>query len=200
MISFNTITNGRLIRGLVRLFGMKISGSPAPTLAPEITPGYEINNWDDPTAPFLQLARLQSVSLSTSAAVGQQGAYLLRNPINSGVLVVVEYVGTQSAVQMGVILQTTNLGFVTTTTLRDFRWFRAGLTQQGSAIASADNLVAPLNPTSAYVLNAVNDLVQDWVIPPGCALYCNNVLQNVGNQLIWKWREIPITAEELVNG
>ncbi len=200
MISLNAITNGRLIRGLVRTFGMKISGSPAPTLAPEISPGYDVNNWADPTQPFLALTRLQSIWLNVAPSAGNFAVFQLRNPVNSGSLVVVEQLTVLASIQAGLILTTANLGSVVSTALNDFRWFRPGLTQQGAAIASVEQNVAPLGPTAYVLYGNVNAAKCRFVIPPGAALYVQGQSLAVANGCVFVWREIPTGAEELSNG
>jgi hypothetical protein len=200
VISLNAITNGRLIRGLIRSFGMKVSGSPAPTLAPEVSPGYEINNWDDYTQPFLQMTRLQSCFQAGTPGAGNHVVFQLRNPANSGVLLVVEAISSFATIQLGLILTSSNLGTVTSTSLRDFRWFRPGLQQQGAGIASTEFTPAPIFPTAESLQGTQQIARSHWVIPPGAALIATTVVAVTPNTVTFFWREPLVAAEELSNG
>jgi hypothetical protein len=198
VISLNSISNSRLIGGLARTFAMKISGSPAPTLAPEVSPGYEINNWSDPTTPFLQRARLQTASAPLTPVATQFAEYQLRNPVNSGVLVVVTDILVTLASVAGMSFATTDFTPIGTA-LEDFRWLRNGVgQQQGTAILSARSTAAPTNWTARLYLANVETKCR-WVIPPGCALGMTS-LSSVNNNWQLAWREIPVQAEELQNG
>ncbi len=197
---FNRILNPRLTSALVRVFGMKTGENPAPTLAPEISPGYDINNWDDPTLPFIQGTRLQQSFASATPPAGEFNEWRLRNPVNSGVLLVLEEISCNTVIQWGMSFETTDWAGLPGSGLRDFRWLRQGGTQQGAGIFSRRNALTVTSWPTGRILNQVEGMRLTYVIPPGCAWNANQVNAAIFGSLQVTWREVKVAPEELATG
>jgi hypothetical protein len=94
MARFNEILVGRINRFLQKLLGMKGS-PPAPQLASEITPSFEI---EDVTVEDRVLLQWNSFAWAQfgAANVGFATQLRLRNPVGSGVIAVIERVSVTS--------------------------------------------------------------------------------------------------------
>jgi hypothetical protein len=206
---FNQIGQPRWNSPLVRMFGMKIGGAAAPTLAPEVAPSIDVNQMDDAAMYFVRGEKLCGAMVTTiAAAASNYSRFVIRNPADSGVLLITETIGVIGTVKCYAIMTATTvddatavLGFV-----RDRRWVNAGLTNT-SAILSAGNASA-VEPNAGngklwFSQSVPNGEYQplNIVIPPGSALYvyCSSVNTAITNVGIL-WRERAVAAEELATG
>lgn len=203
MIEFNKILNPRLVGWMVRVFAMKIGGSPAPTLAPEVAPSIDVNQQDDPTLPFLRGERLMAAGNFFTASVGNVNKFAIRNPATSGVLLIIEGVTHNAATTLthGTGVQTADeAGGTVQPQPRDGRWIASG-GSRGSAIASWSQTVAPTTPVQ-YLLpqNAIDVQQCAIIVPPGSAWQCIMAAANTTGSVQVQYRERPIQAEELSTG
>lgn len=202
-MDFNLITNPRRAGWLVRAFGMKISGSPAPTLAPEVAPSIEVNQQDDPTLRFLRGEKMMGMNNFFAASVGNINRIQLRNPANSGVLLVVTaFVNAMTAnnqAQIGVGVLTAELaGGSIVPQPRDGRWLQVG-GSRSTSIGSWDQTAAPAIGVQ-YVSWAPENRTIELVCPPGTGA---SMMGNSSNQAGWfgfEFYERPVAAEELQTG
>lgn len=202
MIEFNKILNPRLVAPLVRLFAMKIGGSPAPTLAPEVAPSLDVNQQDDATLFFIRNERLMGTVLVVAASVGNIGKAQIRNPTNSGVLLVVKsvYVISATSVNLGVGVLLTDEANVRIPQPRDGRWYSVG-GSRGTAVVSDGATAAPTSFLSSFVnSNNVDKQVCEFVVAPGQAFTATGNTANVGITIGLEWVERPVGAEELSIG
>ena len=202
-MDFNLITNPRRAGWLVRAFGMKISGSPAPTLAPEVAPSIEVNQQDDPTLRFLRGEKIMGCSVFFAASVGNINRMQLRNPANSGVLLVITaftngMTGTNQA-QVGVGVLTAELaGGSVVPQPRDGRWLQVG-GSRSTSIGSWDQTAAPAIGVQYISFSPENRKIE-LVCPPGTGA---SIVGNSANQTGWwafEFYERPVAAEELQTG
>lgn len=208
-MQFNQILQPRFSSLLTRYFAIRGAGSPAPTLAPEIAPVFNVNQQDDTAAFYTRNERLAHYGAGTLAAQAlNYTRALLRNPAGSGILLIVERVLLNTGV--------TGYGILTATTvddanaqvgyLRDYRWVQSAGVVSPSAILSWGNAspVAPNGGNGRVYTSAANQ--SQWqecnvIIPPGGAFYLyagtvNTAINTVG----FDWRERALPNEEVGNG
>jgi len=172
LIGFNEYTRARFNDGIRSLLGMDAQ-TPAPSVAPEVSPSLDINEQDDPTLFYLRAERLMAWRQSQAAAAGAYAAWHLFNPANSGMVVVVEDLLLHSDLA-GLAYFSLTLGSAAgtpgTSQVRDARWPN----QRGMAVMSvSSDAVNPsgyLNLLWVYVIafnNSVVELRAPVVIPPG---------------------------------
>lgn len=203
MIEFNKILNPRLVTYLVRVFGMKVGGSPAPTLAPEVAPSVDVNQQDDVTLRFIRGERAMALNYAFAASVGNINRLQIRNPSTSGVLIVVTGVVHNGATvfQHGVGLQTGDLaGGSIQPQPRDSRWFATGGTR-GAGVATWDQTAAPTVPVQYMVpANQGGFAPCEIVVPPGSAWQGQNGSANAADYVVVEYYERAVAAEELATG
>jgi len=202
VIEFNKILNPRLVTPLVRVFGMKIGGSPAPTLAPEVAPGIDVNQQDDPTLFFLRQIKLMGVTFNLAPSVGNITKVQIRNPANAGVVIVIQSITIASS---GAVFDGTGVSIVDLTTVtipqpRDGRWITAG-GARGAGVPSWSQTAAPTSPQQ-YIVNPNTAELQsrEIVVPPGSAYQLQQDTANLQLLCSIQWYERPIAAEELSTG
>jgi hypothetical protein len=98
MARFNEILVGRYNRFLQKLFAMK-GAPPAPQLSSEIVPSFPL--FSGVENRYLEQWEIFSASGQSAAVAGQTGAVLLRNPVGSNVIAVVENYSFASNVAFG---------------------------------------------------------------------------------------------------
>jgi len=208
-MQFNQILQPRFSSLLTRYFAIRGAGSPAPTLAPEIAPSFDVNQMDDPAIYYTRGEKLASYSTTTlAAAVGNYTRLLLRNPAGSGTMVIVEQLLANATVSVFGLLTATTVDDANAQVgyLRDYRWVQSAGVVSPSAIVSWGNAsaAAPAGGNGRVFLAPANSASWwEWpiVIPPGGALYLyvsavNTAMVNGG----FRWRERPLPAEETANG
>lgn len=205
---FNQILSPRWNSPLIRMFGLRIQGAAAPTLAPEIAPSFDVNQMDDPSTFFLRGEKLCSLAYFISAAVGFVGVVQVRNPANSGVLLVIDRAilhNTAGDVLWGIRQTTTDLTtLASNSNVRDPRYYNpvAG-TLRCSAINSVDNTFSPI--FSLFVVGRNKNANSDErtvgiVLPPGWAFVAYTDGTNGALSGTIYWRERPFLPEELATG
>lgn len=136
---YNAIEGGRWDNLLRRFFNIKERGV-APSMASEIVPVFAVEPPDDPTDDFLRDNRLMAAAEDVAAVAAEFGIWELRNPANSGMLVVVSQMWASArgdaianfVLGIGVQLSSGEINAVTKG-LRDLRWDAAGALIQQSA-------------------------------------------------------------------
>lgn len=203
---FNQILNPRLTSPLVRLFGMKTGGNPAPTVAPEVQPTHNVNQMDDGGIFFLRGERIMGGAASVAAGGAATYAKIsLRNPTASGVLLILDAVAITSTSQIwGVLLAgNTNLTNVENTGIADARWLLSGSSYQASAVLSSEASAGTIAGNAFVRLGASSPAVQPIraVVPPGYRCIFWTVSQNVAiDSFFVSYRERAVAAEELATG
>lgn len=203
----NQILNPRWNSPLIRMFGLRIQGAAAPTLAPEIAPTVDVNQMDDPSLYYLRGERLCSLPYFVNAAVGNISVLQIRNPSNSGVLLVIDQaiLSATGDVLWGYRLTNTDLTTLASQTfVRDARYYNAAAgIIRGTAIPSVDNTFSPI--FSMFVVGRAkasntNERPIGITLPPGWAFvaYTDGTNLNVSGT-VW-WRERPFYPEELATG
>jgi len=200
---FNQILNPRLTSPLVRLFGMKTGANPAPSLAPEVQPGLDVNQQDDPAQFFLRRSVIYGARNSVAAVAGQHSEMQLRNPAGSGLLLVIRGLAVQSTstVSLGTRVTTSDYSTISTNgAFRDTRWLTLGSSAK-AGILSGQTSAVPLFYSGGYIYASDNDVKpSNWVIAPGTSF---NLLTNTANVDLFlsiEWEERPVAAEELQTG
>src|SRR5882672_9836321 len=89
MAKFNEILVGRFNKLLIKMFSMK-GQAPAPQLASEITPSFTFLMGVE--TRYLEGWNRFSGSLSAGPVAAQTDGFQLRNPVNSGVVAVIEQI------------------------------------------------------------------------------------------------------------
>lgn len=203
---FNAIGQPRWNSPLVRFFGMKIGSAAAPSLAPEIAPSFDVNQMDDPQLYFLRNERLGQGGTVLAAAAGFFSSAQLRNPANSGVLLILKGLtvyATGASVDVSVVLnQAFNLTNVLSNPLSDTRWFDIGTTGTAGIVSSRNNNAGIAGSAARLMQVPVGTLhtITDVVLAPGDALVADTSVVNAALWFGFKWRERPIPAEELATG
>lgn len=199
---FNQIGQPRWNSPLVRFFGMKVHGAAAPCLAPEIAPGFDVNQMDDPSLPFLRGEKRMMMSLALSAAPGFFSSIILRNPAASGILVVVQRVLliVGGITNVGTIASTADL----TNSIRGRVLDTRMGTGTGAAVMSSRNDSAgPIvgTPIARHTTTNVDGWQQlEVVISPGFALCLESSVVNQALTASLQWWERPLPAEEESTG
>lgn len=213
----NQILNPRFSSMLTRVFAIKSAGSPMPTMAPELAPGYEVNNLDDLTQPFLRGERLAQGCVSAGApGAGNYTRSWLSNPINSNTLLIVRlfdyWTQTVGAVGVQIFSAVTNPTPTGSGTLSstDTRWHQAAVSTsiapvgklQYSQTAVAPNLVdAIANINIGLSMPTPITVPLDVVLKPGSYLQLTHTTITTPTLVtnFW-WREKPLQAEESATG
>lgn len=199
---FNQILQPRWSAQLIRRFAMKVQGSPAPTLAPEIAPSIDVND-PDIASWFLRQEKPLAFATRITAAAGFYSTFQMRNPTGSGVLVAVDYVlgfTSGAAVWTGVIATTTDLTNAGAMAVMDTRW--AGTLSPTPVRYSWRN-----NSAGAIVGTNRPGMIVGFdyqpiraVISPGFAFVIESAAVNQQVDVGIMAREIPLPPEEEQNG
>lgn len=142
-----------------------------------------------------------------TANAANTGGSRLRNPVGSGVVVVVEKafcrinaaVATITFISISAGPATTDLTTAGTGLAMDTRG-----NQQSSAILSVSN-TSPANLSTIVNIFGVNDLGsdfilfpdQEWIIMPGTAIQMTSQTANEAETMHWTWRERVLESSEL---
>lgn len=211
MARFNEILVGRYNRQLQKLFSMK-GGPPAPQLGTEITPAIPLFLGRE--ARYLEGWSSAAGGATPGPAAANSSAVRLRNPINSGVIAVVEKI----MVAGGAATDLPNLtfmfpggGFVDLPLVG----FRVGFDPRSGAtnavpaggvvctVTAKNNnavrsgslfafMAAPINQQADFIATDIEEIV----LLPDCAI---DVTSNNLNQCInvnFQWRERPLEDSE----
>jgi len=191
---------GRWSNQLRRMLGQKGVVDVAADLSPEISPTFCL---EEPSAEwdFLKMVRGCACTDTLGAAAGFTGRWRLRNPVGSGVLVVIDQVALSGSVNAvfeiarGQIFGDHAAGRVTV--VPDLRWGAVGATtttmlfsgDNGSAAGVAgDRIVRTrvLAETTFVYRNKV-------VLIPGTSLDFGSATQNIAmaTWVVWRERNLP---------
>lgn len=203
----NQILNPRWNSPLIRMFGLRIAGAAAPTLAPEIAPVKDVNQMTDGVEHFFRGEKICTYQDFVAAAVGNISTFQIRNPANSGILLVITSLAINcvGSVVYGCAQRTIDLTTLgSQSSVRDARWYNpaSGL-MRFSSITSRDNTFAAWG--SHFTLgrvfpNTVQTRQVDIVLPPGWVFLAYTGATN--QDLAWSvdFRERPFQPEELTTG
>lgn len=196
----NEIQVGRLSQILARLLSMD-EGAPSPTLATDIFPCLVLES-DRPEWAQLGGVRLCGARRTDAAVAGQYSHVALRNPTDSGVIVVVRSVcihsGSTAYSTLGIRAQAT-LDATTAGFARDSRWSTAGAF---SSKAVVGDYTAAVQQTGAVIwmvastASTPNQTRLDVVLSPGFELLCTGNAVNVQQSCAFEWYERPILPSE----
>lgn len=204
MALVNEINVGRFGEGLRKLFNMIGVQSPSPQLAPEIVPTLNLLD-THPEAYFLRDERLAYGRLSQSGAIGTRSAVAFRNPLSSGVLVILEafMLIVDTTEQVNLRQQATVPGTVPTFPAR-YRDQRLGVasvpvmvartTTDFAGLADAGNIVATYNPNSGA---DPTERALPLVLAEGNSILFESATANVTLTISIRWRERGRTLVEV---
>jgi len=198
----NQILQPRFSSMLSRYFAIRGAGSPAPTLAPEIAPSFDVNQMDDPPQFYTRGEKIAGGAGSVVAVAAQHAYIQVINPVGSGQLVILDAVMASSAASAaaaifssGSFAPTNNLG----ASMRDSRWVNLPV-----ATVSGGTQVAPLI-TAGHVYRYVSNAdpkyeSQQIVLPPGTAFVVASLVVNNALTVGFTWRERTLPNEEIATG
>jgi hypothetical protein len=207
MARFNEILSGRFNRGIQKLFSMK-GGPPAPQLASEITVNHQL--YSGVENRYLEGWNRFGVGAQVAAGgAGNRAAVRIRNPFQSGILVVIEKISFSSSLQdfpLVTLGAATDLGGVVTV--------NSGFDNRGAptpvAIVSASGAAVFLGFQiwqGAMPVNSTLDVIQlddqELALLPQTTVALGNgaitaysgVLNQALNVAIW-WRERVLEDSE----
>jgi len=214
----NQILNPRFSSALTRLLAMKTGGSPMPTMAPELTPGLEVNNLNDRSMHFLRGERLGQGFCNVGApGAGNYTRIQLVNPVGSSTLVIVDQLRYWTDTAAQVLLDIVATGTIPTPTgagvfrATDSRWWSQDgtlSTRSAAQLQYQNTAVVPTATNSIYNLNVTgtmgitfHDVPCYAVLRPGS--YLQIALTVVATPVLytnWWWREKPLSNEESATG
>lgn len=204
MPMFNAIGQPRWNSPLVRFFGMKVGQAPAPTLAPEIAPSFDVNQRDDPSLAFLRGEKLASYGTTIAAAVGFYSTAALRNPAGSGAMIEVELIQAYSlnsavTLSLSTISDLTSAGYCT---VRDGRWGTLTTILTSGRYTFRNDSAGPLSGQRIMQVPAgvVGLLPIPVILAPGNALIIETAAVNQGLTFAFHFRERTLPNEETQTG
>lgn len=203
----NRIGQPRFSGLLQRFFGMKGEVNPAPILAPEIAPSYDVNQMDDPTLLYLRGERRFAAYVNIGAGgAGNWSAAQLRNPVDSNTLAIVEEqflfcstINVLAALQIGLAAYVN----VQAPSPLDSRFFDAGTNYRPACgVTSSTALVAS---PAGFVIDTqlqtqVQRITRPVVLSPGFSMTWYPNLANSALIAVIYWRERVINQDELRTG
>ncbi len=193
---------GRWSDLLRRMTGQKGSSLVASELAAEISPTFEL---EGPTAEwaFLKGVRLAAASTRVTAGVGDS-RWRLRNPANSGCIAVVGPIvfslGAAGRYRIRMGIETTDVGGVLTTAVRDTRWNAEGV-QRNALVFSSANAAGAVGGNAtlldAFVLSLTSfTYTPTFVLNPGDSVDGGSVSSAVEVLVGLAWTERGLPALE----
>lgn len=204
MALYNEILVGRFNELLTRMFGLKGQGSPAPQLAGEIAPSFDLG------APPIEARYIGGEQVwcgygaAPAGGAGKNAFASLNNPTGSNVIAVVERVAVYVAINyefnlgIDVNLRAGTIGPVLP---RDSRLYNGpypyktaiGITFAGDAVGAP----AVLGPYYGNLARQPTILDDGWVLCPGSALVVYSQTQNQAILGSFSWRQRPLNPSEL---
>jgi len=202
---FNHILNARFSALLTRAFAIKGPGSPVPTLAPEISPSYDVNSRDDAALAFLRMEKLCGIGQQVGPVAAEYAGACLLNPAGSGLLLEVEQLIVFSTGTVFAYLGVGTSGLATPVNpfVRDTRWgpVSGGTYSAAAKVSQETNAVLPGgNAIARFPPNALGFFAMPIVISPGHRLILANGTVNLAIAYTMQWRERALPPEETVNG
>lgn len=209
------IQHGRWETHLRRAMSAK-EGGLLPETMPELQPVYVIEG-DRPEHALLAGELLCAGSIATAVPAGGNTARIqLRNPVDSGVLAVVEFIWAQAsgpsylgiAQEIVVTIPNAVLVLATPSTSAGFRDTRISLAQGRTTCVLEREESAAALPVGAQLVivgkeqnNAANNntvnYVQPVILGPGSSIHLNPTETAKAIRASFAWRERPAEASEL---
>jgi hypothetical protein len=193
MARYNEILVGRYNRMFQKLFGMK-GGPPAPQLAGDVQPGFPL--FSGVEHRYLESWEVFGTAVATVATAVQTNAVLLRNPVGSNMIAVVEKLtinsGIAQEIDLSVGASIVDLTTSFASTRRDSRCRPGGTLNPSSSVASPAALPGIIGRFNV-ILGTIYDIIQheDQQIPilPGQGMQLNNTVANQTLIVSAWWRE-----------
>ncbi len=159
--------------------------------------------WRLPEAGRLRREALCAGNVAVGAVAAERGRVQLRNPANSGLLVVVRQVyhsGTSSAVYLSLIQTVTDLTTVSQATFQDARWYQPNLSSWPYAVLSSGTTnEAVSNIDSALLMRTARDIFEvQYIIQPGWSFRAKASATNEAILLGLRWTERRALPGELL--
>lgn len=192
MAQYNEILEGGLNQVIVKRLGMQ-TGTAVPAVQPEMTMDLTLES-DRPEWGFLKGEYRYIVGRPLAApAAGIHAGLLLENPLNSGVLVVIEKFKTNVVAR--VAFTTAGVGVIGNT--------GAGLRRDGrqplnGRVNWAELTTATANLPNAHEFTAANVYDDNvYILSPGLNLYLHAQASATAMTVVVAWRERPVLPGEL---
>jgi len=203
----NEMTEGA---GINRILSNKygVQGAPAPFMASEVFPMVVLAS-ERPEWAYLEGSRICHVRLVDGAAVGLFGHCVLKNPADSGVILVAEHINVYRSAagasdydviigigESGISWDTTPVG-----TFRDTRLITVGNTRNPTGEGGVRTQAGSFgNILESFYLNQYDNWQVDgpWVIAPDGYVGVRGGSSNNAVLCSIQWREYPATEAELL--
>ncbi|MFQ1042880.1 hypothetical protein [Gilliamella sp. CG16] len=178
----------------------------ASELSPELSPTWQLEAATDEWE-FLKGVKICSAAESVLANVGAAGQFVLRNPLDSGALAVVDEITFAASVNQDYVItvQTSQVDLVNTalSVVRDLRWPMTGVAGQAAMLPTFQNAVGavPVGAGTIYFTrllgNTLGIYTKQIILPPGTRVYFGGLNANVGVRFSIAWRERGVQPLEL---
>lgn len=201
----NEVKRARFNDLLVRLFGMD-AGPPAPFVAGELVPVFNVANPLDSDLRWIRTEKRYGGCIDATAGAGFPQVRL-RNPVGSGVLVILESIVMSSAARMvcGLGAVTTDIAQLPAAGTFAAHDSRAGISSGLILNRGAANLTWDNNAPTQIQPNVFNVsgggvpliFLRELVMGPGSGIDCWCPTAAATAQVSLGWRERPIDQLEL---
>ena len=169
------------------IFGTR-GENPIPSLR-DLQPVVVIEN-DRPDWSFAGREVLAGLHGTRTATVGQNAYVALRNPVDSGMLVVVKMIREVSANEMRIRRPPGALTGVTGTITGAFRDFRHSVSGSTAAeIVAGQNAASIAGLEIARLTGGLREYIEPIVLPPGSSVVLESPAQNVAVEADYAWVE-----------
>jgi hypothetical protein len=196
MATFNEIDEGGLNAILVRRLGMK-TGTPAPTIAPEIMPMLALEN-DRPEWGFPKGEMACSGVFTTGIVAGQYAIVNIVNPLTSGVLAVIDHISNLTGEDFNVCRISFGTQVMTATVYAGVCDLRFRFRTMGVQTA-VDNRATVANQGLFDTLVGTQHVFSgSIVLPPSSCVQLQSVNVGVAISANVRWYERPVQGGELV--
>lgn len=196
MAQFNEIDEGGLNSILVRRLGMQ-TGSPAPTIAPELMPMLALEN-DRPEWGWPKGEMLCSGVFTTGTVVGQYAIVNIVNPTSSGVIGVIRHVSNVTGEDFNVCRISFGTQVMTAAVYAGVCDLRFRFRTMGLQTA-VDNRATVANQGVFDTLVGLQHTFEGAIVlPPGSCVQLQSVNVGVAISANVRWYERPVQSGELV--
>lgn len=178
----------------------------AAELSPEVSPTWQLEAATDEWR-FLKGVKICSAAEAIVPNVGAAAQFVLRNPLDSGALCVVDEISFNGtpAQTYHITLQTSvaDLANTALSVVRDLRWPVTGVAGQAAMLPTFQNAVGAV-PVGAGTIFSVRPLgntqvryTQQIILPPGTRVYFGGQAANTSMNANIAWHERGIQPLEL---